>query len=97
MEHIFFETKQRSETITSTTRLNDNKYGSWKAFSVGSAPVEVDGLTLQPGEGIEHNLQPDQVWKEPIDIKIMYAGGAVRLMRELCTPYVKDIKTKERK
>ena len=93
MEIIIYETKQRSETITQSTRLNDTKYSSWKAINNGTGVVIVDGQPLQPGEGIEHNLQPNQTWNQPIDIQVQ-AGGVLQLMREIVTPKIKNIKTR---
>ena len=53
----------------------------------------MDGQPLQPGEGIEHNLQPNQTWNQPIDIQVQ-AGGELQLLREIVTPKVKDIKAR---
>ena len=94
MEHIFYDTKQRAETITANTRKNDIKFGSWKAINIGTADCTVDGVTLTPGEGVEHNLQPNQYWKEPIDITVQ-PGGAIRLLREINKPYVVELKKPE--
>ena len=85
METIIYKTKQRAETITANSRLNDTKYGSWKAVNIGTAPVTVYGIELQPGEGLNYDLQPNEYWEEPIEITVQ-AGGAVRLLRRLCTP-----------
>ena len=85
---VEYDVKQRAETIVADTRLNDTRYSSWKAINIGTGNVMVDGVTLQPGEGIEHVLQPCETWKEPIVITIE-AGGAVRLLRKICTPKVK--------
>ena len=95
MEHIFFDTKLRKETITENCRLNDTIYNSWKALNIGTAPVEVYGVPLQPGEGLQFDLEPEETWKDPIEITVQ-PGGAVRLLRKIVTPYVKDIKRKER-
>ena len=91
MEIIIYETKLRSETITQSKRLNDTKYSSWKAINNGTGVVIVDGQPLQPGEGIEHNLQPNQTWNQAIDIQVQ-AGGVLQLMREIVTPKIKDVK-----
>lgn len=86
---VEYDVKQRSETITENKRLNDDKYSSWKAINVGTGNVSVDGVKLEPGEGIAHDLQPCETWKEPIDIKILTAGGAVQLLRNICKPHAK--------
>ena len=86
---VEYDVKQRAETIRQNMKLNDTRYGSWKAINIGTADVAVDGVTLQPGEGIEHVLQPSQTWKEPIDITVQ-PGGAVRLLREINTPKAKE-------
>lgn len=82
-----YKIKQRAETILSNVRLNDDKYGGWKAINIGTAPVEVYGVHLQPGEGLDYmsSMQPGDLWQEPIDI-VIQPGGAVRLLRLLCTP-----------
>ena len=94
MEIVTYDVKLRTETISANTRLNDNKYGSWKAYNIGTAPVTVYGVELQPGEGMEWNLEPQEIWKEPIDITVQ-TGGLVRLMRKLCTPIVTEIKKRK--
>ena len=90
MEIVLWDVKQRAETITANTRLNDNKYSAWKAINIGTAPVTVYGVTLQPGEGISYDMKPEETWKEPIEITVQ-PGGAVRLLRKLCTPYEKKL------
>lgn len=85
---VEYDVKQRAETIVADKTFNDTRYGSWKAINIGTADVTVDGVTLAPGEGIEHVLQPTQTWKEPIVITVQ-AGGAVRLLREINTPKAK--------
>lgn len=90
MKQIVYDVKMRAETIVANTRLNDKRYSGWKAINIGTADVTVDGVTLQPGEGIDHQLQPFETWTEPIDITVQ-TGGAVRLLRKLCTPHVVDI------
>ena len=87
MEIVVFDVKQRAETITSNMRLNDTRYSGWKAINIGTADVTIDGVPLAPGEGIEHKLEPTETWKEPIDITVQ-TGGAVRLLRKICTPRV---------
>lgn len=84
METVEYTVTLRKETITQNTRLNDSKYGGWKAFNIGSAPVTVYGVTLQPGEGIQWDLEPNETWTEPIDITVQ-AGGALRLLRKIVT------------
>ncbi|MBO5933025.1 MAG: hypothetical protein J6Q19_04795 [Bacteroidaceae bacterium] len=78
----------RVETITANTRLNDNKYGAWLAMNIGSAPVSVYGIELQPGEGLSSesivHLHLGDIWAEPIVITVQ-PGGAVRLLRSLAT------------
>ncbi len=86
---VEYDVKQRAETIDENMRLNDDKYSSWKAINIGTGNVSVDGVPLAPGEGVEHVLQPCETWKEPIDIKILTTGGAVRLWRKLCKPHAK--------
>ena len=91
METIQYEIKLRAETITTNTRLNDNKFGGWKAINIGSAPVTVYDVELQPGEGLQFDMQPSEVWKEPIEITVQ-PGGAVRLLRKLCTPKIINVR-----
>ena len=86
---VEYDVKQRAETITENKRPNDDRYSSWKAINIGTGDVSVDGVPLAPGEGIQHDLQPFETWKEPIDIRILTTGGAVRLLRKLCTPRAK--------
>lgn len=85
MELVQYDCKLRAETITENTRLNDDKYGGWKAINVGTAPVTVYGVELLPGEGYEEQLDPAVKWKEPIEI-VVQTGGAVRLLRKLYKP-----------
>lgn len=92
--YIAFETKQRSETIVNNTKLNDTRYSSWKAINIGTGVVTVDGVPLNPNEGIEHKLEPTQTWKEPINIEIQ-AGGKLQLLRTIVTPVVKYVIDKE--
>ena len=82
---VEYDVKQRAETIVADKTFNDTRYGS---INIGTVDVTVDGVTLAPGEGIEHVLQPTQTWKEPIVITVQ-AGGAVRLLREINTPKAK--------
>ena len=91
MKLIRYNVKLRVETIEKNTRLNDNRYSGWKAINIGTAPVTVLGVELQPGEGYEEVMQPCEVWQEPIDIAVQ-TGGKVRLIRKLCTPYIQEIK-----
>ena len=86
---VEYDVKQRAETITTDMRLNDTRYSSWKAINIGTAPATVDGVPVQPGEGVEHVLLPCETWKEPIVISGMTAGSAIRLMRKICTPKAK--------
>lgn len=81
-----YSIKQRAETITQNTRLNDNTFGGWKAINIGTAAVEVYGVPLQPGEGLDYmsSMNPGDLWQEPIDI-VVQSGGAVRLLRLICT------------
>lgn len=80
--------KQRAETITTNTRINEDTFGGWKAINIGTGNVAVFGVTLQPGEGLDYMsaMNPGDTWSEPIDIEILQAGGAVRLLRLICTP-----------
>lgn len=91
MKQIQYDIKLRAETISTNTRLNDDKYSSWKAINIGSAPVNVYGVQLLPGEGLAFDLLPNEVWKEAIEITVQ-PGGAVRLLRKICTPTVVDVK-----
>lgn len=77
----------RVETISSNARLNDKKYGGWKAINIGTAAVTVYGVELQPGEGLDFmaGMLPNEIWQEPIEITVQ-PGGTVRLMRKLVTP-----------
>lgn len=84
---VAYDVKQRSETITNSIRLNDTRYSGWKAINIGTGIVSVDGVELMPGEGIEHQLLPNETWKEPIDI-VVQPGGALRLLRKITTPKV---------
>ena len=91
METVGYDVKLRAETIITNTRLNDNKYSGWKAINFGTAPPTVYGVELQPGEGLQFDLQPFETWKETIDITVQ-PGGAVRLLRKLCTPKMISVK-----
>ena len=92
--YIAFETKQRSETIVESTKRNDTRYSSWKAINIGTGIVTVDGVPLEPGEGIEHKLEPQQTWTEPISIEVQ-AGGKLQLLRQIVTPVVKYVTDKD--
>lgn len=87
IKQIVWDVKARNELITTNMRLNDTRYGSWKAISVGLVAATVDGVELQPGEGLQWDLQPNECWQEPIDI-VVPATAAVRLIRKICTPRV---------
>lgn len=91
--YIAFETKQRSETISKNSKLNDTRYSSWKAINTGTGIVIVDGVPLDPGEGIEHKLEPTQTWNEPISIEVQ-AGGKLQLLRQIVTPVIKYVTDK---
>ena len=93
MPYITYETKQRSETIVESTKRNDTRYSSWKAINIGTGIVIVDGVPLEPGEGIEHKLEPAQTWNEPISIEVQ-AGGKLQLLRQIVTPVVKYVTVK---
>lgn len=86
---VEYDVKQRAETVVADKTFNDTRYSSWKAINIGTAPATVDGVPLQPGEGIEHVLQPCETWKEPIVISGMTSGSAIRLLRKICTPKAK--------
>ena len=91
MKLIIFEVKQRAETITQSIRLTETQYGSWKAINIGTADVTVNGVTLAPKEGLEERLRPEERWTEPIDISNVQPGGAIRLLRNRCTPKVIEV------
>lgn len=84
-----YEIKQRAETITANTRLNDTKYCGWLAINIGTSAVTVYGVELLPGEGLSSQsimqLSAADKWTEPIDI-VVQPGGAVRMLRTLATP-----------
>ena len=88
-KNVAYSIKQRSETITANTRLNETQYYSWLAVNVGTANVTVYGIELQPGEGLSSQsiaqTSPGDLWQEPIDITIQ-TGGALRMLRALATP-----------
>ena len=79
--------KQRAETITENTRLNDVTFSGWKCVNIGTGVVEVYGVPLQPGEGLDYMncMRPGDKWQEPIDIAVQ-PGGALRLLRLISTP-----------
>ena len=89
-----YSVKQRTETITEDTRLNDTQYGSWLAVNIGTADAMIYGIPLHPGEGLSSKdicmLKTGDLWTEPIDIKCTYPA-AIRLLRTISTP----IKAKE--
>ena len=89
METIY-RIKQRAETIVENTRLNDVTFGGWKAVNIGTGVVEVFGVPLQPGEGLDYMncMRPGDLWQEPIDIAVQ-PGGALRLLRLICTEITK--------
>lgn len=82
-----YSVKVRSEIIRESTRLNDNKYGAWRCVNRGTGLVTVMNVELQPGEGLDFSsdLQPGDIWSEPIDI-IVQAGGELVLLRNIYTP-----------
>ena len=86
---IGYAIKQRAETITENTRLNENKYGGWLAVNTGTTICKVYGIELQPGEGLSSQsicqLRPGDRWEEPIDIEVI-APGSIRMLRTLATP-----------
>ena len=84
-----YQIKLRTETIRENKTLNDNKFGAWAAFNIGTNPVEVYGVPIAPGEGLSSesicHLNPGDLWQEPIDI-VITVGGVVRLLRSIPTP-----------
>lgn len=79
----------RAVTILENTRLTETTYGSWLAINIGTAPVSVYGVELQPGEGLSSesimHLNLGDTWNEPIDITVQ-PGGAVRMLRSIAKP-----------
>ena len=81
--------KLRVETITQNTTLTDIIYSGWLATNIGTAPVTIYGIELQPTERLSSRdivqLNTGDLWQEPIPI-IVQTGGAVRLLRPVCKP-----------
>lgn len=77
-----YRVKARVETIATTTRLTDEKYGGWMAVNTGSAACEVMGISLLPTEGISFldAVPAGSYWTQPIDI-VVNPGGQIRLVR----------------
>ena len=84
-----YSVKMRSEIITESKRLNDTRYCGWLAVNIGeSGVVRIFNVPLQPGEGLSSqsivNMQPGDVWSEPIDIQVE-PGGKLQLLRTLAS------------
>lgn len=83
-----YSVKMRSEVITESKRLNDTRYCGFFAANTGTGIVRVFNVPLQPGEGLSSrdivDLQPGDVWSEPIDIQVE-PGGELRLLRTIAS------------
>lgn len=73
-----------TENFTQNTTLRPETYGGWSAINTGMNEVQVNGYSLQPGEGLDFtHLQPDVIWGSPITIQGMLPDGTscVRVTR----------------
>ena len=82
---MMYDAKAVTQEFTENITLTDNRFGAWFAANTGTADVSVYGYVLEPGQGMDMwaNLPPYVRWTEPIPIKILGAGGKVRLQRIL--------------
>lgn len=64
-----YTVKTRTDVVTENKTLTPNQYGGWLAVNTGTGNVTVDGVELQPGEGLDFTkLHPDVIWEENIKI-----------------------------
>lgn len=75
------EVRRRISVITKNTTITDDDFGGWLVVNTGTANIQVDGITLQPGERLNfldcvpYNFK----WRSPIQIVISGSGGVATL------------------
>ena len=76
------QARKRVKVITSNTTITDRDFCDWSAVNIGTAPVEVDKVELQPREGLPFmSISPEARWESPISINFPTPGGKVVLMQ----------------
>lgn len=65
---------------TESTSVVPDGFGGWMAVNTGTAAAEVNGYSLQPGEGLDFtNLHPEVEWNSPIKIVLQNTGAKIRM------------------
>jgi|GEM_PF-2560943 len=86
-----YSVKNRIKTFRENTTVTDTDFTDWEAVNTGTANVQVNKITLEPGQGLPYKkLQPNVVWESPIQIVILAAGGEVTLT-QLIYKEVKEV------
>ena len=75
-----YKAKSRIQVFTTNTTVTDTDFADWQAINTGTADVQVNKITLEPGQGLPFmKMQPDVLWDSPIQIVILADGGEVTL------------------